>query len=259
MPASVPAEHPPLHRGRRAVVVDVAVVALLLVAALIVHRWDMLISDTFSQLTFHRHFFGRVLQLLGKVDVIGFCIIFVAWALGDRLLLWRFTLSMTSAAIIVWVLKISVGRHRPNRMGMPVSFPSGDAAVAFVWAAMVSAHYPVIALPAFAVAAAVAVLRVTGGYHYPSDILVGAAIGYAAGRYAAASMHRVPGFLYRLTRGARFFAISVIAVLLGSVFRVLMGNNLAPVLVAVIVVAASVAVRQMREHKRRQAKTSDSP
>jgi len=237
-------------RKRRTLILDIAVVALLLAGAFLVHPWDSQLSDAMVRFPVHSdHLAAQVVRSLGKTDVAGFCILLLAWALSDRLLLWRFTLSMTAAGILVWIFKLAVGRQRPNGASAHVSFPSGDAATAFVWAAVLAAGYPAAAVPVFLVAAAVAILRVTGGYHYPSDILAGAAIGYLAARYAVRRVNRIPGLLYRLTYGVRLLVISIVAVVAVGVSRALSGHNLAAPIVAATVVVVSVAIHQVRERR----------
>jgi hypothetical protein len=63
-----------------------------------------------------------------------------------------------------------------------LSFPSGDAAVAFAVATVIISFvtWPLACL-LLAASIGVALLRVTAMAHYPSDVLVGAAIGICAG------------------------------------------------------------------------------
>lgn len=57
------------------------------------------------------------------------------------------------------------------------SFPSGHATTAFALAATVGFISERWFYPALALATAIAVSRVTGGVHYPSDVLAGAIVG----------------------------------------------------------------------------------
>lgn len=59
------------------------------------------------------------------------------------------------------------------------SFPSGHTLHAVSMAIIISAHFPMWGPVMFAFAALVALSRVVLGLHYPSDVLVGAAIGLA--------------------------------------------------------------------------------
>jgi membrane-associated phospholipid phosphatase len=68
------------------------------------------------------------------------------------------------------------------------SFPSGHASASFGFASAVAARYPhrrAVKWTAFAVASATSMLRFPAHKHFPSDILVGATLGYVAGSYMA--------------------------------------------------------------------------
>ena len=93
------------------------------------------------------------------------------------------------------VLKIVFGRHRPSAGDGPLawiafgarvrgdfvpanlSFPSGDATLAFATATVLTALCPRGGPLAFGFAAATAAARVLQGVHYPSDVLAGALVG----------------------------------------------------------------------------------
>ena len=89
-------------------------------------------------------------------------------------------------------LKNVFGRLRPSETldaisisAAPIShsFPSGQAASAFVAATLVALAYPErrkTKWAAFAGASLVALDRVYMGHHYPSDVIAGAALGAAA-------------------------------------------------------------------------------
>ena len=57
------------------------------------------------------------------------------------------------------------------------SFPSGHTMHSFAFALILSAYYPACAYVVWPFALLVAVSRVVLGLHYPSDVLVGAAVG----------------------------------------------------------------------------------
>ncbi|HUZ83640.1 MAG TPA: phosphatase PAP2 family protein, partial [Gaiellales bacterium] len=89
------------------------------------------------------------------------------------------------------VLKALIDRPRPF-VGDPAvhpliarphdpSMPSGHALTAFACATVIGLLVPPVRLPAYGLAAAIAVSRVYLGVHYPSDVLVGAAIGCGLG------------------------------------------------------------------------------
>lgn len=68
------------------------------------------------------------------------------------------------------------------------SFPSGHSATSFGFASAMAHEYPHnkwVAIASYSAAVAVSGLRFSGKTHFPSDLLIGAAIGYPIGRYFA--------------------------------------------------------------------------
>lgn len=68
------------------------------------------------------------------------------------------------------------------------SFPSGHSATSFAFAAVVAHRYPHnkwIKWSSYALATGVALSRYPAKRHYPSDILMGATVGYVTGTYLA--------------------------------------------------------------------------
>jgi undecaprenyl-diphosphatase len=107
------------------------------------------------------------------------------------------------------------------RAAARASFPSGDAATAFAVATAVACEVTWLAWPLLYVSAAgVAVLRVTGMNHFPSDVCAGAAAGILAGCLALWILAKVPRLAQLDLRGARpqgALACVAGAVLLGLV------------------------------------------
>jgi len=100
--------------------------------------------------------------------------------------------------LITSVLKEAIGRQRPfegNGKGAffqgGSSFPSQHAAVAWSVASIVAHEYPgpLTKLLAYGLASTVTVTRVTGKQHYPSDVLVGSALGWYLGRQVYRARH----------------------------------------------------------------------
>jgi membrane-associated phospholipid phosphatase len=138
----------------------------------------------------------RFLRQFGK-PFLPFALL-VGWATVTRR--WRAAMIVVLAVVLMAVsvggAKYAVRRPRPGEMIKAVagmkseekgffqswSFPSGDTAQAF---AMAVALAPFIGVPwrlgVFAMACVVGVLRVLGNFHYPSDVLVGAAAGIVCG------------------------------------------------------------------------------
>ena len=82
-------------------------------------------------------------------------------------------------ALVTRVIKISVGRTRPN--GGHHSFPSGHTATAFMCATMLHKEYgwrsPWWSIGGYTVAAFTGVSRILNNRHWMSDVAAGAAIG----------------------------------------------------------------------------------
>lgn len=104
------------------------------------------------------------------------------------------TRGLTAIAIASTVangpLKLLIRRARPNWRAPLVaaprttSFPSGHAASAFAFAVAASREMPRAAAVLLPLAATVSYSRVYVGVHYPSDVLLGAALGASAGLIA---------------------------------------------------------------------------
>ena len=71
------------------------------------------------------------------------------------------------------------------------SFPSGHAAEAFAAATVLAALHPRLRVPAFVLAALVALSRVYLGVHYPADVIVGAALGLVLGAVVVSIARRI--------------------------------------------------------------------
>ena len=93
------------------------------------------------------------------------------------------------AVALYKVLKLKLVRERPffshvaiRPMARPLdrySFPSGHTMHAAAFMVMLSAYFPYVAGIMLPFAVSVALSRVILGLHYPSDVLAGAAIGWA--------------------------------------------------------------------------------
>src|SRR3984893_10133675 len=98
----------------------------------------------------------------------------------------------------VYAMKYAFGRERPQqdnyrgRFGQgDVSFPSEHAAAAWSIASVIAHEYPgpLTSLFVYGLASAVRPSRVTGKQHFPSDVLVGSAIGWFEGMYVYRKHH----------------------------------------------------------------------
>jgi len=98
----------------------------------------------------------------------------------------------------VYAMKYAFGRERPlqdnyrGRFGQGgVSFPSEHAAAAWSIASVIAHEYPgpLTSLFVYGLASAVSTSRITGKQHFPSDVLVGSAIGWFEGMYVYRKHH----------------------------------------------------------------------
>ena len=109
------------------------------------------------------------------------------------------TQAFIMAALSAQVFKHIFHRHRPNQNNPPnpylwegpfsgfnyTSFPSGHTTAAFAIASMMSLVYKDkiwIGILSYSLATGVGLSRVYDNKHWPSDVLIGAALGYAIGR-----------------------------------------------------------------------------
>jgi membrane-associated phospholipid phosphatase len=94
----------------------------------------------------------------------------------------------------VSALAVKVAVHRPRPDGEPRSFPSGHAAGTFAAATVLQRHFGWKAgVPAYAGASLVSIARLQANSHYPTDIIIGGAIGILCGRAGTFDLasHRV--------------------------------------------------------------------
>jgi len=100
-------------------------------------------------------------------------------------------------------MKLAGDRRRPDRqqLGVPAdrwasmpestSFPSGHSASAAAFAVSVGDVLPTLRAPLRVAASVVAFSRVYTGVHYPSDVLVGVAVGALLGRTTSTVARRI--------------------------------------------------------------------
>jgi hypothetical protein len=98
----------------------------------------------------------------------------------------------------VYAMKYAFGRERPlqdnyrGRFGQGgVSFPSEHAAAAWSIASVIAHEYPgpLTSILVYGLASAVSASRITAKQHFPSDVLVGSAIGWLEGMYVYRKHH----------------------------------------------------------------------
>lgn len=84
------------------------------------------------------------------------------------------------------------GRFFQSSVGLDSSFPSTHAMIAWSSAAAIASEYPGWAtqVTAYGMATGVSLTRVMARQHFPSDVLVGSAVGWMIGRYVYRRHHR---------------------------------------------------------------------
>jgi hypothetical protein len=118
-----------------------------------------------------------------------------------------------NSLIVIEGLKFATGRQRPlegNGKGpfwsSGASFPSEHAAATWAIAGIVAHEYPgpLMKLLSYGMATTVSVSRITAKQHFPSDVLVGAALGYLTSEYVYRKHHSydLPGSTWQAP-GAR--------------------------------------------------------
>lgn len=85
----------------------------------------------------------------------------------------------------------SRGLFFQSNAGIDSSFPSSHSLLAFSTAAVIAGEYPSrwTQVGVYSMAACVGVTRVLGQEHFPTDVLVGGAVGWLIGHYVYRSRH----------------------------------------------------------------------
>lgn len=106
------------------------------------------------------------------------------WSFGETLIASQISLGLISTGAIIYVLKYTIERERPDNHIENVisraSFPSGHSGNAFMTATIISSHFSKSYI-FFGIALVIALSRVYLEDHYLSDVLVGSGIGLLTG------------------------------------------------------------------------------
>jgi membrane-associated phospholipid phosphatase len=111
--------------------------------------------------------------------------------------------AMVDGLIVDEVMKVASLRERPGvdndkgkffqtSAGFNSSFPSSHSVIAWSSAAVIASEYngPLTKITAYGLATGVSLTRVLGQQHFPSDVVVGSAVGWLIGRYVYRKHHR---------------------------------------------------------------------
>lgn len=83
------------------------------------------------------------------------------------------------------------GKFFQTSVGFNSSFPSNHSIIAWSSAAVIASEYkgPLTQITAYGLAAGVSISRILARQHFPSDVLVGSAVGWMIGRYVVHRHH----------------------------------------------------------------------
>jgi len=111
--------------------------------------------------------------------------------------------AMVDSLVVDEVLKAATMRERPtldgakgkffqSSVGLDSSFPSTHSIIAWSSAAVIATEYPgpLTKIAAYGLASGLSITRVLAKQHFPSDVLVGSAVGWLVGRYVEHRHHK---------------------------------------------------------------------
>ena len=139
---------------------------------------------------------ARMISRLGDGYLYGLLGILIFWldSVNGNSFFYSALLAFGIELPLYLLLKNSIRRPRPKEsiIGFkPVhkpsdqfSFPSGHTAAAFLFATVLSYHYPGLMGAAFIIAGMIGLSRVLLGVHYPSDIAAGILLGCGSAFWA---------------------------------------------------------------------------
>lgn len=113
--------------------------------------------------------------------------------------------AMVDSLVVDEVLKAVSMRERPaldnakgkffqSSVGLDSSFPSTHSMIAWSSAAVMASEYdgPLTKITAYGLATGLSVSRVLARQHFPSDVVVGSAVGWLVGHYVVHKHHKHP-------------------------------------------------------------------
>jgi hypothetical protein len=111
--------------------------------------------------------------------------------------------AMVDGLVVEEAMKLVSMRERPtldgakgkffqSSVGFDSSFPSNHSVLAWSSAAVIASEYngPMTKIAAYGLATGVSLTRVLARQHFPSDVIVGSAVGWLIGRYVVHKHHK---------------------------------------------------------------------
>lgn len=163
----------------------------------VIHRYDVFMFFWIINANSHNQLakFCRIVSKTGDGGLYGLIMVLLYWQEGFKgLLLQAIILAFLIERPVYFFLKNGFKRNRPTAAlenyrsvitpSDKFSFPSGHTSAAFMMATLLGHFYPTLSLPLYAWAAMVGFSRVTLGVHFPTDTLVGSAMGISIGFFS---------------------------------------------------------------------------
>ena len=158
-----------------------------------------------------------VFKVLGKGNIL-FLVALAVGSFGLKRRAKEMIIALLLSAVLVWPIKLTVQRERPN-LSNRLSFPSADSAAVAASAVPLVAWTFKLFPAAGLVVLSVAGSRVFYGAHYPTDVCFGMALGLLAGILSIGLSRKwrwSPGWRGWVCTGCFFYLAHMLAGLLGA-------------------------------------------
>ncbi|WP_347989553.1 phosphatase PAP2 family protein [Methylomonas sp. AM2-LC] len=162
-----------------------------------IHQFDVFMFTWLNNVSIHTTLV-RICRYLSKTGDGLLYILLAGWLFwfqgGNDPLLQNMLLAFAIERPVYFILKNGFKRHRPQQ-ALPdfrsvitpsdqFSFPSGHTSAACLMATLLSFYFPYLLIALFIWAALIGFSRVILGVHFPTDTLMGAALGVCSAIYS---------------------------------------------------------------------------